>query len=616
MHDGPRDPHEADREPRPDDRDEQSSTGDHAGGTDQPASRSGSGEAGDVTFGAPPLPGSTPRSLDEPAAPTAPTEQLPPTSSASAPGDPDRFRPAGAQQAPYGQQPGSVQQPGSARQAPYGQQPGPAQQAPYGQQPSHGRPLYGQQPYGQQPYGQQPLGRQPYGQAAHGQQPYGQQPYGQHPYGQAPRPGAPGQPAPQSHAGAGHQPPAPPQSTWAAPTAGPTRPARRRGAGALLAALAVGALVGGVSGAGVTAALDGGSTSSVADGPGRDLTVNDYEDATVVTAVAAKATESVVTIGVSSGGSGGTGSGVVLTDDGYIVTNTHVVTLDGASADGTVSVTLSDGRILPAEVVGLDPTVDLAVLKVDATDLAPITFADSGELNVGDRAVAIGAPLGLSNTVTDGIVSTLNRSITVQSSAAPADGSEQGEQGDNNGRGPFSFNNGEGTPQNQANSVISLPVIQTDASINPGNSGGALLDSEGRLIGLNVAIASSGESSGSIGVGFSIPSNLVERVAKEIIADGSATHGLLGASVNDATADPTADRVGALVAEISRGGAAEAAGLRKGDVVTEFNGVPITDRTDLTAQVRFLAGGSEAELSYVRDGRTASTTVTLGTLES
>ncbi|GAB2967865.1 S1C family serine protease [Frigoribacterium salinisoli] len=611
MHDGPRDPHEADREPRPDDRDEQRGTDAHAGGADQPAGRSGSGDAGDVTFGAPPLPGSTPRSLDERVAPTAPTEQLPPTSSAAAPGDPDRFRPAGAQQQSYGQQPGSAQQ------QPYGQQPGSAQQAPYGQQTSGHRPPYGQQPYGQQAASpQQSYGQQPYGRAPYGQQPYGQQPYGQQPYGQAPRAGAPGQQAPQSHAGAGHQPPAPPQSTWAAPASGPAQPGRRRGAGALLAALAVGALVGGVSGAGVTAALDGGSTSSVAAGPARDLTVNDYQDATVVTAVAAKATESVVTISVSSGGSGGTGSGVVLTDDGYIATNTHVVTLDGASADGTVSVTLSDGRILPAEVVGLDPTVDLAVLKVDATDLAPITFADSSELNVGDRAVAIGAPLGLSNTVTDGIVSTLNRSITVQSSAAPADGSEQGEQGDNNGRGPFSFNNGEGTPQNQANSVISLPVIQTDASINPGNSGGALLDSEGRLIGLNVAIASSGESSGSIGVGFSIPSNLVERVAKEIIADGSATHGLLGASVNDATADPTADRVGALIAEISQGGAAQAAGLRKGDVVTEFNGIPITDRTDLTAQVRFLAGGADAELTYVRDGREATTTVTLGTLES
>jgi len=597
MHDGPRDPDEGDRTPQP--------QGDDAAATraaDAPApeasprDRAGA-ERDDVTFGAPALPGSTPRPLGGETAPTVPV-----------PGT------------PYGQQPQGQQPQGQQHQHPQGQQP----QQPYGQQPyrqqPHGQQPHGQQPYGQQPSGQQPYGRQPYGQQPYGQRPQGAQPTGQQPSGQQPisqqswgqRP--PGQQPPYFSQASGQQPPVPPQSTWAPP--GPTPPKRRRGAGALLAALAVGALVGGVSGAVVTAAVDDGGTGSVAAGPARDLTVNDYDDATVVTAVAAKATESVVTISVSSGESGGTGSGVILTDDGYIVTNTHVVTLDGASADGTVNVTLSDGRILPAEVVGLDPTVDLAVLKVDATDLTPIDFADSGELNVGDTAVAIGAPLGLSNTVTDGIVSTLNRSITVQSSAAPSDGSEQGDQGDNNGQGPFSFNNGEGTPQNQASSVISLPVIQTDASINPGNSGGALLDSEGRLIGLNVAIASSGESSGSIGVGFSIPSDLVQRVAKEIIADGSASHGLLGASVNDATADPSADRVGALIAEISQGGAAEAAGLRKGDVVTEFNGVAITDRTDLTAQVRFLAGGSEAELTYLRDGRTATTTVTLDTLES
>jgi len=380
------------------------------------------------------------------------------------------------------------------------------------------------------------------------------------------------------------------------------------------AALAVGLIGGGALGGVVGGAVAGGGSTVV--GQSRDLTVNDYADATAITAVAAKATESVVTINVTAGQSGGTGSGVIVSDDGYLVTNTHVVTLDGASASGTISVTLSDGSILPATVVGLDPTVDLAVLKIDATGLKPITFADSSKLNVGDTAVAIGAPLGLSNTVTDGIVSTLNRSITVQSSAAPTDGSDEGQQNDNNGQGPFSFNNGDGSTQNQASSVISLPVIQTDASINPGNSGGALLDAQGELIGLNVAIASSGESSGSIGVGFSVPSNLVKRVSDEIIANGSASHGLLGASVDDAANVQGADRVGAVIVEISSGGAAEAAGLRKGDVVTEFNGVPVTSRTDITAQVRFLAGGSTADLTYVRDGKSATASVTLGTLTS
>ncbi|WP_314102736.1 trypsin-like peptidase domain-containing protein, partial [uncultured Frigoribacterium sp.] len=404
-------------------------------------------------------------------------------------------------------------------------------------------------------------------------------------------------------------------ASWAPPTSTTTK--RRGGKGVLAAALAVGLIAGGALGGVVGGVVaDGGGGTTASSGPSRELTVNDYDDATAITAVAAKATPSVVTINVASGSSGGTGSGVIVSDDGYIVTNTHVVTLDGASASGTVTVTLSDGNILPAEVVGLDPTVDLAVLKVDATGLKPITFADSSALNVGDTAVAIGAPLGLSNTVTDGIVSTLNRSITVQSSAAPSDGSDQGDQGDNNGQGPFSFNNGDGGTQNQASSVISLPVIQTDASINPGNSGGALLDAKGDLIGLNVAIASSGSSSGSIGVGFSIPSALVQRVSKEIIANGSATHGLLGASVDDAATAQGADRVGALIVEISQGGAAQEAGLRAGDVVTEFNGIAVTSRTDLTAQVRFLAGGATAELTYVRDGAEATAQVTLDTLTS
>jgi len=304
------------------------------------------------------------------------------------------------------------------------------------------------------------------------------------------------------------------------------------------------------------------------------------------------------------------------------VTNTHVVTLDGDSSSGTIQVTTSDGKIYPAKLVGTDPTVDLAVIKIDATDLKPMEFADSSKLNVGDTAVAIGAPLGLSNTVTDGIVSTLNRSITVQSSAAPSDGSDQGQQNDNNGQGPFSFNNGDGSTQNQASSVISLPVIQTDASINPGNSGGALLDSKGKLIGINVAIASAGSSdssssqSGSIGVGFSIPANLVKRVATEIIDNGSATHGLLGATVGDASEDTNATQMGALIKSVSSGGAAAGAGLQKGDVVTKIGDATVSDATDLTAQVRYFAGGAKTTITYVRNGDVRTADVTLGTYDS
>jgi putative serine protease PepD len=162
-------------------------------------------------------------------------------------------------------------------------------------------------------------------------------------------------------------------------------------------------------------------------------------------------------------------------------------------------------------------------------------------------------------------------------------------------------------------------VIQTDAAINPGNSGGALLNSKGELIGINVAIANAGGDSsaaGSIGVGFSITSNLAKRISDELIANGKATHGLLGASVTSATSDTKATTVGALISEITPGGAAEKAGLAKGDIVTNFNGVPITDANDLTAQVRVLAAGEKAELTYVRDGKSTTISVTVGELSS
>ncbi|MWV59881.1 S1C family serine protease [Rathayibacter sp. VKM Ac-2754] len=394
----------------------------------------------------------------------------------------------------------------------------------------------------------------------------------------------------------------------------PSAPRRRAGV-SVVAALAIGAVVGGVAGAGVFglwSASNGSATRVVSSGGSQTITVNNAEDATTATAVAAKATPSVVTISVSGGSSAGTGSGIVLSDDGYVLTNTHVVTLDGAAADAAVTVTTSDGWIFDATIVGTDPTLDLAVIKLtDASDLTPITFADSSEINVGDTAVAIGAPLGLSGTVTDGIVSALNRSIQVASSAAPDD---SGDSSSGSTDSPFNFDIPGQNEQTQATSTISLPVIQTDAAINPGNSGGALLDSDGELIGVNVAIASAGQSSGSseqsgnIGVGFAIPSAIAERVAKEIIANGSATHGLLGASVTDSTADV----LGASIQEVTSGGAAQAAGLAAGDIVTEVSGTPITSASDLTAQVRAQAAGADVQLTYVRGGQSYEVDVTLG----
>lgn len=404
------------------------------------------------------------------------------------------------------------------------------------------------------------------------------------------------------------------------------RPAQKKSAAGRVAGLIVAAaLVGGAAGLGGAYAgtqLWAAPSTTVVQS-GSTVTVNNPDKVNATTAIAAKVTPSVVTIEVSGGGSGGSGSGVILSEDGYVATNTHVVTLDGATGTPTIRVTTSDGKIYDAEIVGTDPTYDLAVIKLeDASDLTPIEFADSSELNVGDQTVAIGAPLGLSNTVTTGIVSALNRSISIASSAAPESGTDedQGEEDEEQGQqGPFQFDiPGQQGQGSSSAGTISIAVIQTDAAINPGNSGGALVDAEGKLIGINVAIATAGssssDSSGSIGVGFSIPSNIVERVTDEIIADGAATHGLLGASVVAASSVEDATISGAYIQEISSGGAAEAAGIREGDIVTAFNGVPITDSIDLTAQVRAAAAGSDATVTFVRDGETQSVDVTLGSL--
>jgi putative serine protease PepD len=403
------------------------------------------------------------------------------------------------------------------------------------------------------------------------------------------------------------------------------RPAeKKRRGGLLVGALLAAAVVGGASGLGgtyvgtqlwATPAATGGSDSP------SSITVNNPGSVNEATAIATEALPSTVTISVKTGDSGGSGTGVVLSEDGYVVTNTHVVTLGGASADGTIRVTDSDGRIYDAEIVGTDPVYDLAVIKLEGAEgMTPIEFADSSKLNVGDTTVAIGAPLGLPNTVTTGIVSALNRSIQIASAAAPDSPDEpQDSDGGSGEDSPFFFDIPGQENQGNANETISIAVIQTDAAINPGNSGGALVNSEGQLIGINVAIAtasgSTTEESGSVGIGFSIPSNVVERVTGEIIENGTASHGLLGASVTSAAAYEDAEIEGALIAELVRGGAAAEAGLREGDIVTEFNGVPITSSTDLTAQVRAAAGGSDATLTYVRDGEAHTVDVTLGTLE-
>lgn len=489
--------------------------------------------------------------------------------------------------------------------------------APQGVRPAGAYPVQPQgAPVYPRPHGY--AGQAPaYPQAYAGQPPYGATPGAA--FGAAQRPGDTQPTLPIMPSGA-----TPTGSTPAAKA--PAASKAKVGAGRIAGLLVAAALVGGAAGLGgayAGANLFTPTGTTPAAGPAT-VTVNDTESVNETTGIASKTLPSVVTIAASSANGSGTGSGVILSADGYVVTNTHVVTLDGASADAAIRVTTSDGRVFDAEVVGTDPTYDLAVIKlVDASGLIPIEFADSSNLNVGDVAVAVGAPLGLANTVTTGIVSALNRSIEIASSAAPEtteDSDETAPTPDVEGEQdvpPFQFDYGQGqTGQGSAAESIKIAVIQTDAAINPGNSGGALVDSDGKLIGINVAIASAGGGSaaGSIGVGFSIPSNIVQRITDEIIADGDASHGLLGASVQSAAYVDGVTITGAYIAEVSGDGAAAAAGLREGDIVTEFNGVPITDSVDLTAQVRAAAAGSDATVTFVRGDKTQTVDVVLGEL--
>lgn len=360
------------------------------------------------------------------------------------------------------------------------------------------------------------------------------------------------------------------------------------------AAVALGALVGAGVGAGVGVVVYNSWTRPPA------VVVNDAKSVTWITGAAATAAPSVVTISVSGSSGSGNGSGVFLTSDGYVITNAHVVTLDGSTSNVKLQVKTSDGHVYPAKVVGTDPINDLAVIKVDAPiSFTPVQFADSSKINVGDRVVAIGAPLGLANTVTEGIVSALNRTIAVASAEVP----------ENQGLGGLQFFSGSGT-------AVNLRVIQTDAAINPGNSGGALVDEEGRLIGINVAIASagSGAQAGNIGVGFAIPSNVAQRIASEIMKSGTASHALLGAGVADSTgnSDKSGFSVGAEIKELTKGGAAEKAGLAVGDIVVKFNGQAITTAGELTAAVRQEPAGADAIIEVIRDKKSLTLNVVLG----
>jgi putative serine protease PepD len=321
--------------------------------------------------------------------------------------------------------------------------------------------------------------------------------------------------------------------------------------------------------------------------PAQSVVIQDPQTATTATAAAAKAAPSVVTVYVQGGSSSSSGSGVVLTPDGYVLTNNHVVTMETDEV-GDVQVRTSDGTLYDAEVVGTDPSSDLAVIKLDGADgLTPAEFADSDDVQVGDVAVAIGAPLGLSNTVTDGIISATDRAVT--------------------------------TGSTQDDTTV-LDALQTDAAINPGNSGGALVNGAGEVIGINTAIATvasgspdSSSQSGNIGVGFAIPSNTATRIAQEIIENGSATRAFLGVSARTAAGNDNAEiGTGAEVVTVEPDSAASEAGLQQGDVVTAVGDRAVTTSAELTAAVRSAAPGDTVSLTVRRNGETATVEVTLG----
>ena len=418
--------------------------------------------------------------------------------------------------------------------------------------------------------------------------------YGAHyPTAPAPAYGAYQSPyAPQGGSAYGSPPAGGPYGMPYAPPAGaPTAtlpPQQRSGRFRIgVAGLVAGAVIGGGAGAGVVALADRPTSTAAAAGSTQSVVIKNPGTATAATAAAAKAAPSVVTIYVANGSSSGSGSGVVLTDDGYVLTNNHVITLEG-SGTGTVQVRTSDGTLYDASVVGTDPSADLGVVKLNnAANLTPATFADSTKVQVGDLAVAIGAPLGLSNTVTDGIVSATGRAVST------------------------------GSTQNDA---TVLDAIQTDAAINPGNSGGALVNGAGEVIGINTAIASvasaapgQGAQSGNIGVGFAIPSRTANRIAQEIIKTGKASHAVLGVSARTAQ-DNTNPSVGtgAGIVQVVPGGAAAKAGLQAGDVVTAVGHRPVTSSTELTAAIRSESPGDTVTITYRRGSAAKTVAVTLG----
>ena len=306
-----------------------------------------------------------------------------------------------------------------------------------------------------------------------------------------------------------------------------------------------------------------------------------------VTAIADQQLPSVVTIFAGAGASGGVGSGEIIRSDGYILTNNHVIL--PAVPGGPLQVVFDDGSAATATITGRDPLTDLAVIRVTGkSDLRTIPIGNSASLRIGEGVVALGAPLGLSSTVTSGIVSALGRTVHV--------------------------------PGEASQTAFLIDAVQTDAAINPGNSGGALVDCSGDLVGVPTAGAaipspSGAASGGSIGLGFAIPANLAVKVADEIIATGTVTHAFIGIQAEPLTGSATGQSGapgGLRVAAVVAGGPAASAGLRVGDIIAKISGQAAVSTDQLVAITLTKRAGDQVEIEYYRGGHRATATITLG----